>query len=127
MITESDPAAVQPSQAFAGKTKDFVTRLLPNSGGRQARVQPAVVHPGWDNNGTAAPCATTPTLGDVAGLHGGRGRLLTVPDVAEQLGVCSATVYRLCGSGELPHVRIANSIRIRPADLAAFLATTKDP
>jgi excisionase family DNA binding protein len=59
---------------------------------------------------------------DLAGLYGGRARLLTVADVADQLGVCGATVYRLCESGELPHVRIVNSIRIRPADLAAFLA-----
>jgi helix-turn-helix protein len=35
--------------------------------------------------------------------------------------VCNATVYRLCDSGELPHVWIVNSIRIRPADLEAFL------
>jgi hypothetical protein len=28
-------------------------------------------------------------------------------------------VYRLCKKGELPHVRIIDSIPIRPADLAA--------
>jgi excisionase family DNA binding protein len=75
-----------------------------------------------DSLGTARPCRTTPTLGDLAGLYGGRTRLLSVADVADQLGVCGATVYRLCDSGELPHVRIVNSIRIRPADVAAFLA-----
>jgi hypothetical protein len=41
--------------------------------------------------------------------------------VPEHRGVCNATVYRLCDSGELPHVWIVNSIRIRPADLQAFL------
>ena len=82
MITETDPAAVQPSQGFAEQTKDFVTRLLPESG---------------------------------------RNRLLTVKEVAEHLGVCAATVYRLCDSGELPHLRIVQSLRIRPADLAVFL------
>jgi len=45
-----------------------------------------------------------------------------VAEVAEQLGVCAATVYRLCESGALPHVRIVNSIRVRPADLDALLA-----
>src|SRR5882672_10428686 len=42
-----------------------------------------------------------------------------------QLGVlhmCRDTVYRLCDRGELPHVRVANAIRIATADLAAFLA-----
>jgi excisionase family DNA binding protein len=53
-------------------------------------------------------------------LHGARDRLLRVADVAERLGVCAATVYRLCERGELPHVRIVNSIRIRRADLDAF-------
>jgi excisionase family DNA binding protein len=62
-----------------------------------------------------------PTLADLRVLWGGRDRLLKVAEVAEHLGVCNATVYRLCDSGELPHVWIVNSIRIRPADLEAFL------
>jgi excisionase family DNA binding protein len=66
----------------------------------------------------------TPRLADLAVLHGGRGQLLKVTEVAEQLGVCAATVYRLCETGELPHVRIVNSIRIRPADLAELLVRT---
>ena len=52
---------------------------------------------------------------------GGRNRLLRVREVAEQLGVCNATVYRLVEAGELPHVRIVNSIRIRPHDLKTLL------
>jgi excisionase family DNA binding protein len=56
-------------------------------------------------------------------LHGGRDRLLRVSDVAERLAVCAATVYRLCDSRELAHVRIVNSIRIRPEDLRDFMAT----
>jgi len=55
-------------------------------------------------------------------VEGGAGRLLTPVEVAERLGVCRDTVYRLCDRGELPHVRISNAIRIAPADLAAFLA-----
>jgi excisionase family DNA binding protein len=72
--------------------------------------------------GSAPPVATTPTAADLAVLHGGRGRLLRVGEVAEQLGVCAATVYRLCERGELPHVRIINSIRIRPDDLKDFIS-----
>jgi excisionase family DNA binding protein len=55
-------------------------------------------------------------------LHGGRDQLLNVADVAERLGVCAATVYRLCERGDLPHVRIVNSIRVRRADLDALVA-----
>jgi excisionase family DNA binding protein len=48
-------------------------------------------------------------------------RLLTVREVAERLGVCTATVYGLCERGELPHVRVSNAIRIRPAAVEDFL------
>ena len=124
IIAESDSAGVQPSQPVARRTKSFVTRLLPESGKvrPQAGVQPSEVHPGWDNNpGTAAPGLIAPTPNDLVVLYGGRNRLLTVKEVAERLGVCSATVYRLCDAGELPHMRIVQSIRFRPADLAAFI------
>jgi len=65
--------------------------------------------------------ATTPTTADLVGLHGGRSRLLRVSEVAKQLGVCNATVYRLCETGQLAHVRVVNSIRVRPRDLAEFM------
>jgi excisionase family DNA binding protein len=48
--------------------------------------------------------------------------LLRIADVAETLGGCAATVYRLRERGELPHVRIVNSIRVRRADLDALVA-----
>ena len=129
MITEWDAAGVQPLQSIAQKTKDFVTRLLPTSPlrSRLPRVQPSEVHPGFDNLGTAPPGPTTPTTNDLAVLYGGRNRLLTVRDAAEQLGVCAATVYRLCGNGELPHVRVSYSIRIRPADLDAYVRWARAP
>lgn len=47
--------------------------------------------------------------------------MLTVSEAAEQLGVCGATVYKLCAKGELTHVRVLNAIRIAPGDLAAFV------
>jgi excisionase family DNA binding protein len=79
--------------------------------------------PGWGHvaPGTAPCVRTTPTTHGLVAYWGGRNRLLRVRGVAEQLGVCNATVYRLVESDELPHVRIVNSIRIRPADLIAVL------
>jgi excisionase family DNA binding protein len=48
--------------------------------------------------------------------------MLTVREVAARLGVCTATVYKLCERGELAHVRVLNAIRVTPADLAAFIS-----
>jgi len=47
--------------------------------------------------------------------------LLTVRDVAEHLSVSRATIYKLVDSGELPHLRVLNSIRVRQADLGAYI------
>ena len=101
-IANREGDEVQPSQLSTGVSKDFTTRLLPKIGTGFAP-------------GTAPKVATTPTTADLVALHGGRDQLLSVADVAKRLGVCAATVYRLCERGELPHVRIVNSIRIRPS------------
>jgi excisionase family DNA binding protein len=50
---------------------------------------------------------------------GALGGLLA--EIAEQLGVSTATVYSLWAAGELPHIRIVDSIRVRPSDLAVFV------
>ena len=47
--------------------------------------------------------------------------------MAERLRVCTATVYKLCASGALEHVRVVNSIRVREDALAAFVATSSRP
>jgi hypothetical protein len=41
--------------------------------------------------------------------------------LAEPLRVCTATVYKLCASGALEHVRIVNSIRVTEEALFALL------
>ena len=53
------------------------------------------------------------------------GRLLTVAEVAGRLGVCRDTVYRMCDRGELPHVRIANFLRVPAEDLEAFITSRR--
>lgn len=49
--------------------------------------------------------------------------VLRVKEAAEQLAVAAWRVYQLCEDGELPHVRITNSIRIRPDDLQELIAS----
>jgi len=46
-------------------------------------------------------------------------------EAAEQLGLCTATIYGLCADGALPHIRILNAIRIAPVDLPAFIAARR--
>lgn len=65
--------------------------------------------------------STAATLADLQVLWGGRDRLLRVAEVAELLAVGAWAVYKLCEDEELPHVRINNSIRVRPRDLEAFI------
>src|SRR5580658_3761165 len=69
----------------------------------------------------------TPLLQGPAGLrvvYRQRDRaLFSVRQVAERLGVSTATVYGLVTRGEVPHVRVANAIRVAPSDLATFVNT----
>ncbi len=54
-------------------------------------------------------------------VESGAGRLMSVREVATRLGVSTATVYGLCERGELRHVRVSNSIRLRVADIEDFI------
>jgi excisionase family DNA binding protein len=50
---------------------------------------------------------------------------LTVREVAERLRVCTATVYRLCESGRLWHLRVSNAVCWVPEmALQAFMEAT---
>jgi len=51
--------------------------------------------------------------------------LLSVRQVAALLGICSATVNRMCEHGELPHFRVRNAIRVPVATLKAYLARAR--
>ena len=49
---------------------------------------------------------------------------MTVREVAERLRICTATVYRLCESGRLWHLRVSNAVRVPETALRAFMETT---
>ena len=51
---------------------------------------------------------------------GVEGCALTVREVADRLGVSTASVYGLVRRGELRHFRVSNSIRVVAFDLDAF-------
>ena len=53
------------------------------------------------------------------------GKLLTVRQVAKVLGVCPATVYRLCERGELAHYRIRHAIRVDIIEVKAMLQRSR--
>jgi excisionase family DNA binding protein len=121
--TDTSPQSSD-SQLSTGFTKSFGTHLVPGPAATRALGGAETAAGG--QGATPAPktrqrANVAATLADLQVLWGGRDRLLKVAEVAEHLGVCNATVYRLCDSGELSHVWIVNSIRIRPADLEAFL------
>jgi excisionase family DNA binding protein len=47
--------------------------------------------------------------------------VLSVSEVAAQLGVCRDTVYRLIQRGELPAARVGSLLRVRRPGLEAYL------
>ena len=52
--------------------------------------------------------------------------LLTMPQVAERLGVPDSEAYALARQGRLPVIRIGKYVRMRPADLTAFIEAHQD-
>jgi excisionase family DNA binding protein len=51
-----------------------------------------------------------------------RDTLLGVREVAHRLRVSTATVYKLCERGDLPHTRVVNVIRVEPLALEEFIS-----
>jgi excisionase family DNA binding protein len=126
MITGGHGGEVQPSQPVARNAENFVTRLLPDSEAADVSADAPARRGGSKATSGAAETAprfaTTPTAADLYALRGGPEALLTAAEVAERLRVCTETVYRLCKRGVLPHLRILDTVRVRPADLAAFVS-----
>ena len=70
----------------------------------------------------ASPLASAPGVQALRTVR----TMLTVRDVAAVLRVGPDTVRVLCRRGELASLRVSNAIRIRPADLEAFLRRVED-
>jgi len=58
----------------------------------------------------------------VATLQATAGALLSVRQVAAFLGVSTATVYKLCASGDLPSVRVGAALRVSRDGLTRWIA-----
>jgi len=97
------------------KASQGVERVRAGAGGR--------VQPSHGIAGVTSPFAAPVLQALAAGATSPHlaPRLLTVREVAERLGVSTATVYALCKRGLLQHVRVANAIRVPEAALAACL------
>ena len=132
---------------------DFGKPRFPSEMGQSAMRGPSLLSPALDksllhfcftdfegktatnaNASYVAPSERPPpkaSRGRFQGLRAVRGSpvaptaLLPVREVARQLGVSTATVYRLSEQRELHHIRVSNAIRIGPVDLEAFLSRNK--
>jgi excisionase family DNA binding protein len=47
--------------------------------------------------------------------------LMRIPQVAQYLNISQSMAYRLVQNGDLPAVRVNSMVRVRPADLQAFI------
>lgn len=61
----------------------------------------------------------------VRAIPGPRDAWLTVKEIAEELKVCTATVYKLVDRGVLPHSRVLNAVRVRRDDLEKYLVARR--
>src|SRR5437660_249854 len=112
-----------PAQS-ADRTVDALTTPGASSHFPTASVQSGAQMGAQDfERGRPVVPSSPPYAGNRNRLRPVAGRLLTAREVAERLGVSTATVYALCEHGELVHVRISNAIRVAPADLEAFIAS----
>ncbi len=54
-------------------------------------------------------------------------RLLRLHEVADRLAISTSMAWKLIAYGHLPSVRIGRAVRVRPADLEAYLeGATRD-
>ena len=49
-------------------------------------------------------------------------RLLRVDDIADRLAISRSMAWKLVATSEITSIRIGRAVRVRPADLEAYLA-----
>ena len=58
----------------------------------------------------------------VDAMDGDSGRLLRIEAVAKRLSVSRSMAWKLIDLGDIQSIRIGRAVRVRPADLEAYLA-----
>lgn len=56
-------------------------------------------------------------------VDGAPPRLLRVDEIADRLAVSRSMAWKLVAQGDIRSLRIGRAVRVRPADLEAFLAS----
>jgi excisionase family DNA binding protein len=54
-------------------------------------------------------------------VDGASSRLLRIEDIAERLSVSRSMAWKLIAIGQLRAIRIGRAVRVRPADLEAYI------
>lgn len=54
-------------------------------------------------------------------------RLLRIEQIADRLSVSRSMAWKLVAYGQLRSVRIGRAVRVRPADLEAYIASAERP
>ncbi len=54
-------------------------------------------------------------------VDGASGRLLRLDEVADRLSISKSMAWKLIAYGQIPSVRIGRAVRVRPADLEAYI------
>jgi excisionase family DNA binding protein len=93
ILQAGSAGAVQLSQRFVSNRREFTSPVLPQQKG----------------------------VGRLRASDAG-DELMTVKELAAELKVSTATVYKLVESGALAHVRILNAVRVRRRDFREYLA-----
>jgi excisionase family DNA binding protein len=52
---------------------------------------------------------------------GSNGRLLRLEEIADRMAISKSMSWKLVASGQLRAVRIGRAVRVRPADLEAYI------
>ena len=104
----------EPSHGVADDSKPLQFQPLAEGGSSRAS-------PGIAPNRQPFGALVVQAEGGGSGAPRALGPCLTAREVANRLRVSTVTVYRLCETGRLPHVRVLNAIRVDERDLRTYL------